>query len=202
MTDPSVIDRVRAVATRWRTVVALACNAVLCEVGARIGLPGVDGSRVHEFFQTHGGLLALYDLFVGGAIARAAVLALGAIPYLQAQFYVWLARTASLTVRQATAPSAARRTAVRLTTIGLALVQSFGFARFLQGIPGAVAEPGPGFISRTVLLVTGGAVVIGWLGDVIVGSAGADVDVRYAESSDETSATPQLASSTAIDGLR
>jgi hypothetical protein len=42
--------------------------------------------------------------------------------------------------------------------VGLGLVQSYGFARFVQTIPGAVAHPGAGFIAETMLVLTTGAV--------------------------------------------
>jgi hypothetical protein len=185
------VDRLLSVATSLRTAFVVACSALLCEAGARIGLPGVDGSSVRRFFgTTHRGMLGLYNLLAGGATSRAAVFALGAIPWLQAQLYVWLARAAFPTVRRITAESATRRTAVRLTTVGLALVQSFGFARFLQGIPGAVLEPGIGFVGRTVLLVTSGAIAVGWLGEVALGPAADDADTCDVQDVHEPSSNP------------
>jgi hypothetical protein len=170
MSGVHLIERLRSSGTRARTVAAVITNVLLCEVGARVGLPGVDGSRVRDFIQSipRGGLLGLYNLAVGGALSRAAIFALGAVPYLQARLYLWLARGAFPRLRQATEDSAAQRSVVRIATVGLACVQSFGFARFLQTIPGAVAVPGAGFITRTVLLATAGAAAVSWLADLTV----------------------------------
>src|SRR5262245_21409018 len=99
-----LVDRVRTAARRWRTVGAIACNVLLAAVGARIGLPGVDGQRVCDFFlAAPHGLVALYDFLVGGGVSRAAILAIGALPYLQAKLYLWVARLALPSVRRSTA---------------------------------------------------------------------------------------------------
>jgi preprotein translocase subunit SecY len=66
---------------------------------------------------------------------------------------------------------------VRATTMGLAVIQAFGFVVFLDRIPGAVATPGVGFVSRTVLLLTGSSVLVGWLAELLTESAsGAPVE--------------------------
>jgi hypothetical protein len=196
-----LLDRIRSVAADWQAAAAIVGSAVVCEVGARVGLPGVDGSRVREFFHAaHGGVLSLYNLLVGGAVSRAAVLALGLVPYFQAEFYLWLARAAFPAVRRATAGPFTRRRVVRFATVGLAAVQSFGFALFLQRIPGAVANPGVGFMARTILLVTGGAALVGWLADAIARPArDFDVDLDdVRQSSAPPRANPVVESSNQI----
>src|ERR1700761_7950088 len=93
MSDHSVLNRIRMTATRWRGTLAAASLAALCELGARMGLPGVDGKVVHDFVSAGpGGPIRLYDFLAGGGIARGALLALGVIPYVQARVYVWAAR--------------------------------------------------------------------------------------------------------------
>lgn len=171
MHQSRLLDRARSVSSRWRTTAAVASSFLVAELGARIGLPGVDGGRVRDALRAMPrGLLWLYDILVGGGVSRAAIFALGALPYLQAKLYLWLARAASSKVHRATAKLETRRSVVRVVTVGLAAVQSLGFARFLQQIPGAVAEPGIGFLARTVLLITGGAVVAGWLAETLADS--------------------------------
>ena len=166
----TVFDWLRAVSKRSVRAAVIVANVVVCELGARIGLPGVDGDRVRGFFRgAHLGLLGLYNLLVGGGLSRAAILALGVLPFLQAKLYLWLAREASPTLRRVTEEPAARRSVVRVATVILAALQSFGFARFLQGIPGAVSDPGAGFVSRTVLLLTAGAVAVGWSAELLAG---------------------------------
>jgi preprotein translocase subunit SecY len=55
----------------------------------------------------------------------------------------------------------------RYTTVGLAAVQAYGYAVFLQSLQGAVREPGPMFVLTTVLALTTGAVFVMWIGEQI-----------------------------------
>ena len=59
---------------------------VVYRIGAHITAPGIDVRALIEFFQNQqsGGLLGLYDLFVGGGLSRATVFALGIVPYISA----------------------------------------------------------------------------------------------------------------------
>lgn len=141
---------------------------IVSELGARIGLPGVDVARVATALRAvEWGPLRLYDLLVGGATSRAAVLALGIVPYAQARLYLWLGQAVLGRVwpRAQRAPS--RRRVLGLTT-GLALMQSVGFARFLESVAGAVAEPGAAFVIRTAVLVTGASLALGWCTEALV----------------------------------
>lgn len=89
---------------------------------------------------------------------------------------------------------------VRATTAGLAVIQSLGFALFLERIPGAVATPGVGFVGRTVLLLTGSSVLVGWLAELLTESAtGAPVDeLQDAHESRATVDTPAKAAATLV----
>jgi len=154
---------VRRVAAPWRKLALALVALLVCEVGARVALPGVDPRALAAYLRPGaGGLLALYDWVVAGGVSRGAVLALGVMPWLSATLLVRLARSL--------APSlgAGRATLTRWTralTVGLALVQSYGFAHFAQSVPGAVAEPGAGFVVRTMLVLTLGAVLVMLLGE-------------------------------------
>ena len=178
MPEIPIVERSHSASVRWRTTAAVACNVLLAAVGARIGIPGVHIERVRAFLHAMpGGLLRVYDFLVGGGVSRAAIFAIGAVPYLQAKLYLYLARSVSSRIRGRTATARTRREVVRIGTVVLALMQSWGFARFLEGIPGAVADPGIGFVSRTVLLVTGGAIVVSWLAETIGDLAAADTHI-------------------------
>jgi len=66
-------------------------------------------------------------------------------------------------------------------TTGLAAVQSVGYAKFLMSIPNAVADPGPLFVIRSVLLLTGSAVVVSLLAEQLVTRPTAPQPERDAE---------------------
>src|SRR5512135_2726554 len=65
---------------------------VIVRLGSHVTLPGVDARLVAESVRrgAEGGLLGLYDLFVGGAFSNAAVFALGIMPYISSSIVIQL----------------------------------------------------------------------------------------------------------------
>lgn len=58
---------------------------VLYRLGTTIVLPGIDPSTLSALHdQTRGGLMALLDMFSGGAFSNASVFGLGIMPYISA----------------------------------------------------------------------------------------------------------------------
>jgi preprotein translocase subunit SecY len=55
----------------------------------------------------------------------------------------------------------------RLLTVALAAVQAWGFGLFTESVPGAVLNPGLGFLLQMVLFLTTGAMFVMWLGEQI-----------------------------------
>jgi preprotein translocase subunit SecY len=70
---------------------------VVCEIGAHIVAPGLNGQALREFLHQGSGtwLLRAYDWLVGGALSRGAVLGIGIMPYISARIIMRLARGAS-----------------------------------------------------------------------------------------------------------
>src|SRR5207248_954477 len=66
---------------------------VIYRVGAHITAPGIDVVALTDFFANKGkgGLLGLYDLFVGGGLSHATVFALGIMPYISASIFMQIA---------------------------------------------------------------------------------------------------------------
>ena len=77
----------------WEKIVFTFWCLLLYRVGSHITAPGVDSLALLDFFQNQqaGGLLGLYDLFVGGGLSRATVFALGIMPYISASIFVQIA---------------------------------------------------------------------------------------------------------------
>src|SRR5512143_1804517 len=77
----------------WEKITFTFFCLVLYRLGSHIVAPGVDAVAITDFFknQGSGGLLGLYDLFVGGGLSRATVFALGIMPYISASVFVQLA---------------------------------------------------------------------------------------------------------------
>ncbi|HEX6250869.1 MAG TPA: preprotein translocase subunit SecY [Gemmatimonadaceae bacterium] len=144
---------------------------VIYRVGAHITAPGVDVIALTDFFANQGGgLLGLYDLFVGGGLSRATVFALGIMPYISASIFMQIAGAVVPTIEKMNKDEEGRKKVnqwTRYLTVLLAAVQAYGFALFTQSLEGAVPNPGFGFTMQMVLFLTTGAVFVMWLGEQI-----------------------------------
>jgi preprotein translocase subunit SecY len=162
---------------RRRVLFMLAMLAVY-RIGNHIPTPGVNTEALALLAeQARNTMFGLYDLFSGGNLSRVTIFALGIMPYISASIIfqlltvVWpylerLSKEGELGRRKITQYT-------RYATIGLAIVQSFGIAIFLErqtdiagGLP-LVYESGWGFRLMTVLTLTTGTAFIMWLGEQI-----------------------------------
>jgi preprotein translocase subunit SecY len=145
---------------------------LIYRVGAHITAPGIDvGVLKAQFANLQGSLFGVYDMFVGGALSRATVFALGIMPYISASimFQLLAAVVPSIEKMQKEGEDGRKKLTqwTRYVTVGLALAQGYGYATFMQNIPGAVRTPGITFIISTALVLTFGALFIMWLGEQI-----------------------------------
>jgi preprotein translocase subunit SecY len=141
-------------------------------VGAHITVPGLDqGALREQFGALQGTFLGVYDMFVGGGLSRATVFALGIMPYISASIMFQLLAAVFPTIEKLQKEGDEGRKKItqwtRYTTVGLSMVQAYGYAVFLGSMPGAVRTPGFGFVFTTVLALTVGAVFVMWLGEQI-----------------------------------
>jgi preprotein translocase subunit SecY len=145
---------------------------VVYRIGAHITAPGIDVNALLAFFQNQqgGGLLGLYDLFVGGGLSRATLFALGIIPYISASIVFQILGAVIPKVEKMQREEQGRKTVeqwTRYMTVGIAIMQAWGFALFMESLQGAVADPGFGFRIQMTLFLTTGAVFVMWLGEQI-----------------------------------
>jgi len=145
---------------------------VVYRIGAHITAPGIDVNALLAFFQNQqgGGLLGLYDLFVGGGLSRATLFALGIIPYISASIVFQILGAVIPKVEKMQREEQGRKTVeqwTRYMTVGIAIMQAWGFALFMESLQGAVANPGFGFRLEMTLFLTTGAVFVMWLGEQI-----------------------------------
>lgn len=167
---------------RKKILFTLAMLAIY-EAGLYIPVPGVNGAELGRIFedlsqQSGGGLLALMDMFTGGALSQATVFALGIMPYISATIIV-----ETLLVNAIPALEKLRKEGMagyrklhqysRYTTIVLAVINSFMYAMVLEkAIPARfhaqiVLFPGFGFRLLTILTMTGGMALIMWIAEQI-----------------------------------
>ncbi len=145
---------------------------VVYRLGAHVTAPGVDVVALTDFFANRGkgGVLGLYDLFVGGGLSKATVFALGIMPYISASIFMQIAGVVIPTVEKMQKDEEGRTKInqwTRYVTIALAIVQGWGFALFVSSLESAVVSPGFGFKLQMVLVLTTGAMFVMWLGEQI-----------------------------------
>ncbi len=127
----------------WEKIMFTFLCLVIYRVGSHVTAPGVDVVAMMDFFQNQqggGGLLGLYDLFVGGNLSKATIFALGIMPYISASIFAQIAGPVFPTVEKMQKDEEGRKKITQWTryaTIALALVQAWGFALFTESVQGA-----------------------------------------------------------------
>ena len=144
---------------------------LIYRVGAHITVPGVDvGILRQQFGALQGGILGIYDMFVGGGLSRATILALGIMPYISASIMFQLLAAVFPTVEKMQKEGEDGRQKLtqwtRYTTVLLSAIQGFSYAAFLNST-GAVRSPGFMFNLTTTVTLTVGAIFVMWLGEQI-----------------------------------
>ena len=160
---------------RNKILFVLAMIAVY-RLGTHIPVPGVNGHALAEFFRQKlaGSAFGLYDVFVGGALSRAAIFGAGIMPYISASIIMeLLVATWPYLERLKKEGEHGQRLITRYSrylTVIVAGIQSIGMAMFLEnikspsGVP-VVPNPGPMFMFTTVLALVGGTLFLMWIGE-------------------------------------
>ncbi len=170
MTAPRIPNLFAVPELKEKILFTLLCLAVY-RAGAHIATPMVNVQVLADFIRNQGAqtLFGVYDMFVGGGLSRATVLALGIMPYISASIMFQLAGAVFPYVDKLQKEEEGRKKITQWTryaTVALSLGQAYGFAIFAEG-QGAVTTPGWGFRMLTILTLTTGAVFVMWLGEQI-----------------------------------
>ena len=74
-----------------RRLTFLLLALVVYRIGAHIPVPGINPDQLKALFEgQQGGILSMFNMFSGGAMARFAVFALGITPYISASIIMQL----------------------------------------------------------------------------------------------------------------
>ncbi|HEY8010557.1 MAG TPA: preprotein translocase subunit SecY [Rudaea sp.] len=143
---------------------------VVYRLGAFIPVPGVNSDQMTRLIERQGGgLIDMFNMFSGGALARFSVFALGVIPYISASIIVQMFASVipSWQALRKEGESGRRKLTqwTRFGTVGLASFQAFSIAAMLMHQPDVVYAPGPGFIFTAVIALTSGTMFLMWLGE-------------------------------------
>jgi preprotein translocase subunit SecY len=141
-------------------------------LGTYVTLPGVDASQLVVSTGQATDLLGLFNLFVGGAFARAGVFALGIMPYITASIIIQLmgAVVPYFQKMQREGEDGRRKITqiTRYSTVVITLVQAIGFAINLMATsPDAIVVSNTMFIITAMIVLTAGTVFVMWLGERI-----------------------------------
>jgi len=170
VTAPRIPNLFAVPELKEKILFTLLCLAVY-RAGAHIATPGVDVQVMADFIRNQGAqtLFGVYDMFVGGGLSRATVLALGIMPYISASIMFQLGGAVFPLIEKLQKEEEGRKKITQWTryaTVVLSLFQAYGFAIFAEQ-QAAVPSPGWGFRMLTVLTLTTGAVFVMWLGEQI-----------------------------------
>jgi len=139
-------------------------------VGAHIPVPGLDPQRLAELFSGNQGILGLFNLFSGGALARLTLFALGIMPYISASIIIQLLTMVWPTLEQLKKEEQTGRRKIsqytRYSTLVLALVQAIGMARYLAN-SGIALDPTLTYYFTVTLTLVTGTMFLMWLGEQI-----------------------------------
>ena len=143
--------------------------------GTYVVLPGIDPTTLTSLQeQTRGGLLALLDMFSGGAFSNASIFALGIMPYISASIVIQLLAIAVPAVQKMQREGESGRRKLnqwtRYLTIAILLLQGptylVNLSVQLRNVGAALPEGLWFTISSTVILAAGSMFIL-WLGERI-----------------------------------
>ncbi|MBW1679082.1 MAG: preprotein translocase subunit SecY, partial [Deltaproteobacteria bacterium] len=148
-------------------------------IGVHVPTPGIDGKVLSTIFAeqaSKGTLLAMFDMFAGGALSNLSVFALGIMPYISASIILQLLTVVIPYLEKLSKEGEAGRKQIikytRYGTVVLSIVQGFGISVGLERMTGpggasVVLDPGWDFRIMTVITLTAGTAFIMWVGEQI-----------------------------------
>lgn len=194
--DSTLSPMFSAFANCWRIpelrarLLATVALIFVARIGANIPLPGIDPKDIMDYYASMadnaaGGVVAMYNMFTGGALLKGAIFSLGIMPYISASIIMQLMSAVVPTIARLQQEGEIGRQKVaqysRYLTILIAIVQSalllgafcnpqqVGQALGLGNFTGVIVvmESKVLFVFLGVFLLTAGSIVMLWLGEQI-----------------------------------
>ena len=145
---------------------------IIARLGTYIPMPGIDPVELaRQLNQQQGGLLDVFNVLAGGAVGRMAIFALGIMPYISASIIIQLMTTVFPELERLKKEGEVGRKQInqytRYGTVALAALQAYGIALGLENWGNVVIDPGWFFRVTTVITLTGGTILLMWIGEQI-----------------------------------
>ncbi|MEO0085492.1 MAG: preprotein translocase subunit SecY [candidate division WOR-3 bacterium] len=159
-----------------RKIIFTLAMVVVYRLGSHIPVPGINAQALGWLLgEMRGTVFGLYDIFVGGALSRASVFALGIMPYISASIVFQLLGSVFPFLERLQRDEEGRKKInqyTRYATVALAIVQSTSIAVYLEmqqptQFGSIVVSPGLFFRLMTVFTLTAGTIFVMWLGEQI-----------------------------------
>ncbi len=160
---------------RKKIIITLAL-VVVYRLGTHIPIPGINGQALAVLLsQMRGTVFGLYDIFVGGALSRASIFALGIMPYISASIMFQLLGSVFPYIEKLNRDEEGRKKLnqyTRYATVLLAIIQATSISVYLESQPPTAVGPIvalSGFFFRllTIVTMTAGTIFVMWLGEQI-----------------------------------
>jgi preprotein translocase subunit SecY len=137
---------------------------IVARLGTFIPMPGIDPSELaRQLSQQQGGMLDIFNMLSGGAVQR--------MPYISASIIIQLMTTVFPELEALKKEGEVGRKTLnqytRYGTVGLAALQAYGIALGLEHWGNVVIDPGWFFRISAVITLTGGTILLMWLGEQI-----------------------------------
>ena len=159
-----------------RKIIFTLAMVVVYRLGGHIPTPGINAQALaYMLGQMRGTVFGLYDIFVGGALSRASVFALGIMPYISASIVFQLLGSVFPYLERLQREEEGRKKInqyTRYATVALAIIQSSTIAIYLESQPATqfgpiVMQSGFFFRMMTIVTLTAGTILAMWLGEQI-----------------------------------
>ncbi|GAA0372058.1 preprotein translocase subunit SecY [Bowmanella denitrificans] len=146
---------------------------IVFRLGSFVPIPGIDAAVLASLFeQQKGTIVEMFNMFSGGALERASILALGIMPYISASIIMQLLTVVHPQMAELKKEGEAGRRKIsqytRYLTLVLSIFQAIAIATGLPNLmQGLVMNPGFGFYFTAVVSLVTGTMFLMWLGEQI-----------------------------------
>ncbi|MBP3194512.1 MAG: preprotein translocase subunit SecY [Cardiobacteriaceae bacterium] len=153
----------------WFLIISL----IIYRIGVHIPVPGVDLAKIRDMFEGgSGSLFQLFNMFSGGALSNASLLALGVAPYISASIIMQLVTHMYPALKELRQQGSSGQKKImqytRYLTLFVSVVQGLAISRaVMNGGMKLDTVAASQFVLITTIGLTTGAMFMMWLGEQI-----------------------------------